>query len=114
MVQASGVGGVPEPIFSMNGAQLVGTEKEDTANRATIAHAILIVFAVLILTPINVVLVGLFKTVKLHVWFSVFVLMFLISGFGLGFAVSGEYNRVSEVCLISISSISQHVHMLGP
>ncbi|KAF2803237.1 CBD9-like protein [Mytilinidion resinicola] len=93
MVQASGAGGVPEPSTVMNGAQLVGAEKEDNGNQATVAHAILIAFAILVMTPINVVLVGLFKTFNLHIWFSVLVMMFIIAGFGLGISISGEYNR---------------------
>ncbi|OCK85265.1 iron reductase domain protein [Lepidopterella palustris CBS 459.81] len=92
MNQATGLGGVPIPSTSMNGARLVGDVVMD-GDKASVTHGILIVFAVLILYPLNVILVGFFKSMKFHVVFSIIIMCFILAGFGVGIYVSGEYNR---------------------
>jgi len=106
MVHATGEGGVPGPSTTMNGTALVGNLVMD-GDKASIIHAILFSFAILIMFPFNVILVGFFKTTKLHVWFSGLIMIFVITGFALGIYVSGEYNRVSNRCKLSFAKLTR-------
>lgn len=92
MVHATGEGGVPGPSTTMDGTALVGGLVMD-GDKASIIHAVLFAFAILIMFPFNVILVGFFKTTKLHVWFSGLIMIFVVTAFALGIYVSGEYNR---------------------
>jgi RsiW-degrading membrane proteinase PrsW (M82 family) len=99
MVQATGDGGVPGPSTAMNGTALVGGLIMD-GDKASILHAVLFAFAILIMFPFNVILVGFFRTTKLHMWFSGLIMVFVVTAFALGIYVSGEYNRVSNLCKV--------------
>ena len=106
MVHATGEGGVPGPSTTMNGTALVGSLVMD-GDKASIIHAILFSFAILIMFPFNVILVGFFKTTKPHVWFSGLIMVFVITAFALGIYVSGEYNRVSNRCKLSFAKLTR-------
>lgn len=93
MQYATGPGGVPLPSAAMAGVTFV--DEVSDGDRASLAHAVLFAVVIFILWPMNVVLVGFFKAIKLHIVFSVFKMLFIIAGFALGIYVSGEYNRVS-------------------
>ena len=105
MVHATGDGGVPGPSTAMNGTELVGGLIMD-GDKASILHAVLFAFAILIMFPLNVILVGFFRTTKLHIWFSGLIMVFVFTAFALGIYVSGEYNRVSNLCKLSFAKLT--------
>jgi hypothetical protein len=95
MVAATGKGGVPAPRTELKGVELQGDMTRDH-DRANLAHAVMGCLAIFLFWPINVVVAGFFKKIKIHIVISVFTMVFLVISYGLGIATSGEYNRVSQ------------------
>lgn len=102
---ANGPGGVPAKSNARNGVEMQGEMTRDH-DRANLAHAIMGCLALFILWPLNLIAVAVFKNIKIHVMFSVIILVFLIVSFALGGVVSGQYNRVS----LSTCEYSNVVH----
>jgi hypothetical protein len=98
MLAATGLGGVPAKSNAPNGVEIRGNMTRDH-DRANHAHAILGCLALLVLWPLNMIFVALFKNIKIHVGFSMVIMVFLIVSFALGGVVSGQYNRVSVFLL---------------
>ena len=96
MVQASGAGGVPEASNTTSGAALAGPLVKD-GDKASTIHGVLMALAALVMIPFDVIIVGLFKWPKLHVFTSSLVLFLVLVAMGLGIYVSTEYNRVGNV-----------------
>ncbi|EOA84535.1 uncharacterized protein SETTUDRAFT_20077 [Exserohilum turcica Et28A] len=92
MLTATGPGGVPASSSAMNGVAIEGSMVRDH-DRANLAHAVFGCLAVLIFWPMNVLAVTLFKNIKIHVVFSVLIMVLLIVSFALGGVISGQYNR---------------------
>jgi hypothetical protein len=97
MVQATGVGGVPANAGAMSGVTLVGGPISD-GDKSSIIHGVLMVFSTLILYPFGVILIGAFKSVRIHAINSCFLLFLALVGLGLGIYVSTEYNRACICC----------------
>ena len=94
MVAATGAGaGVPLPEGQLKGVQAGRLVKDGDAKDR--AHAVVGCVALFVLWPVNVVLAGFFKNIRIHVGFSVGIMGFLVVAFGLGIATSGQYIRVS-------------------
>ncbi|KAL5379846.1 hypothetical protein DPSP01_008128 [Paraphaeosphaeria sporulosa] len=87
----SGDASVPEAEPQLRGAVIQGMKKDRDGK--DLAHAILGCVALFVLWPINVVLAGFFRNIKLHVGASVAILVFLVLSYGLGIATSPQYNR---------------------
>jgi uncharacterized membrane protein len=66
-------------------------------DRANLAHAVIGCLALFILWPLNMLIVCLFKNIKVHVILSVIIMIFLIVSYTLGGITSAEYNRVSSL-----------------
>ena len=103
MVQATGPGGVPVPSNTTSGAALAGSPSVDS-DRASPGHGFIMAFVALILIPLDVIIIGLFKWSKLHIFTSSLTIFLVATAMGLGIYVSTEYNRVrrpfgkSSVC----------------
>jgi hypothetical protein len=95
MVAATGKGEVPPPQASLEGVVLQGGMTRDH-DRANLAHAVMGCLALFVLWPINVILAGFFKKIGIHIGMSIFIVVFLISSYGLGISTSGQFNRVSS------------------
>ena len=59
-------------------------------------HAIASLVALLVLIPLDSVLRLFIKTVKFHIFMYILISILFFLGSGLGFAVSGQFNRVSS------------------
>ncbi|KAF2179372.1 iron reductase domain protein [Zopfia rhizophila CBS 207.26] len=92
MVAATGKGEVPAPSSALSGVEIKGGMTRDH-DRANLAHAVIGCLALFIFWPLNVLLAGFFKKMKLHIGMSVFIMIFLIVAYALGIYTSGEYNR---------------------
>lgn len=95
MVAATGEGAVPANTTASNGVQMVGGMTRDH-DRANLAHAVMGCLALFVFWPLNVIFAGFFRNIKIHVGVSVFIMVFLVSAYGLGISTSSEYNRVSH------------------
>jgi hypothetical protein len=93
MVEATGKGEVPAPSTTLSGVVLRQGPVKDH-HRKSLAHAILGCLALFVLWPLNVLLAGFLRNIRIHVAVSIFILMFLVASFGLGISVSKEFNRV--------------------
>lgn len=62
-------------------------------DRGRITHAILGCIALFIIWPLNMLIVALFKNIRLHITLSVMIMLFLIVAYSLGINTSLEYNR---------------------
>jgi hypothetical protein len=100
MVQASGAGGVPEASNTTSGAALAGSLVKD-GDKASTAHGVLMALVALVMIPFDVIIIGLFKWPRLHVFTSILVLFLVLVAMGLGIYVSTEYNRVGRPPQIS-------------
>lgn len=89
---ATGTGGVPAKTNALQGVKLVGRMTRDH-DRKNLAHAIVGCLALFLIWPLNVIVAGFFKNIKIHVGISVVVLAFLVTSYALGIATSGQYNR---------------------
>lgn len=96
MSTATGAGGVPVKSNALNGVSMVGEMTRDH-DRANLAHAVIGCLALFILWPLNMLIVCLFKNIKIHVILSVIIMIFLIVSYTLGGITSAEYNRVSSL-----------------
>ena len=94
MLAATGPGGVPANSSAPNGVEMQGNMVRDH-DRAKLAHAILGCLALFVFWPLNMMIVAVFKNIKIHVAVSVVIMVFFIVSFALGGIVSGQYNRVS-------------------
>lgn len=84
--------GVPEANPQLRGAVINSLAKD--RDRKDVAHAVLGCIALFVLWPVNVVLAGFFRNIRIHVGVSVGILGFLVVSFALGIATSAQYNRV--------------------
>ncbi|KAF2264199.1 CBD9-like protein [Lojkania enalia] len=91
MVTATGKGGVPAPSKADNGVERKTDMKRDH-DRASLAHAILGCLAIFVFWPLNVILAGFFTRIKIHIGLSIFIVVFLVTSYGLGISTSYEYN----------------------
>jgi hypothetical protein len=96
MVQASGPGGVPEASNTTSGAALAGPLVKD-GDKASTIHGVLMALVALVMIPFDVIIIGLFKWPKLHIFTSSLVLFLVLVAMSLGIYVSTEYNRVGNV-----------------
>ena len=103
MATATGPGGVPAKSNALNGVSMVGDMTRDH-DRANLAHAVIGCLALFLLWPLNVLLVAFFKNIKIHVVFSVLIMIFLLVSYVLGGVTSAQYNRVSYPLPTSICS----------
>jgi MFS superfamily sulfate permease-like transporter len=103
MATATGPGDVPAKSNALNGVSMVGDMTRDH-DRANLAHAVIGCLALFLLWPLNVLLVGFFKNIKIHVVFSVLIMVFLVVSYVLGGITSAQYNRVSHSSPVSTSS----------
>lgn len=93
LVAATGAGAdVPGTETGLRGVALGGMVRD--RNSMDVAHAVLGCVALFVLWPVNVVLAGFFRNIRLHVGLSVCTVVFLVVAYALGIAVSGEYIRV--------------------
>ncbi|KAJ4290283.1 hypothetical protein N0V90_010499 [Kalmusia sp. IMI 367209] len=83
--------GTPQPETQLKGVQLQGIVKDH--DRMNLAHAFMGCIALFVLWPINVILAGFFRNIKIHVGMSIAILVFLIISYALGIATSPSYNR---------------------
>lgn len=95
MLTATGPGGVPQKSSALNGVEIDGEMVRDH-DRANLAHGVLGCLALLIFWPLNVLVTTIFKNIKIHVVFSVLIMIFIIVSYALGGSISGQYNRVSH------------------
>lgn len=93
MVEATGKGGVPAASAALNGVEMKGDIVRDH-DRANLAHAVMGCLALFVLWPLNVLFAGFLRNIRIHVWMSVFILVFLVISYALGISTSAEYNRV--------------------
>lgn len=105
MVEATGKGEVPAPSTALEGVVLKEGPVKDH-HRKSLAHAVLGCLALFVLWPLNVLFAGFLRNIRIHVGVSVFILIFLVTSFGLGISISGEFNRVS---LLMPSFFSEHI-----
>ncbi|RMZ73610.1 integral membrane [Pyrenophora seminiperda CCB06] len=89
MTAARGAGGVPAPSSVANGVG--GVVQVRDHDRRNIAHAVVGGLAVLVLWPVNVLCVAVFKSVRVHVVLSGLIVVFLMVSFVLGGLTSGQY-----------------------
>jgi hypothetical protein len=94
MIVATGTGGVPLKSNASSGVQVQGGMTKDT-NRKTLAHAILGCLGLFVVWPLNVLIAGFLKNIRIHVGFSIALVICLGIVYGLGISTSNQYNRVS-------------------
>ncbi|KAF1838192.1 CBD9-like protein, partial [Decorospora gaudefroyi] len=92
MKTATGPGGVPAKSSASNGIGSAGPMIKDH-NRASRAHAVLGCVALFVLWPLNVLLAGFLKNIKIHIGISAVIMICLIISYVLGGLTSTEYNR---------------------
>lgn len=95
MIQATGPGGVPAASNTTFGAALTGSIVAD-GDKASKAHGFLMALVALVMIPLDVIIIGLFKWVRVHIFTSSLVLFLVLMGMGAGIYVSTEYNRVGR------------------
>lgn len=103
MVAATGTGGVPANNTALRNVILDGKMVRDH-DRANLAHAIIGCLALFIIWPLNVIIAGFFKNIRIHIGFSIAVMAFLIVSYALGISTSAQFNRVRAHPLISSST----------
>jgi hypothetical protein len=95
---ATGRGGVPLKSNASNGVQMQGGLVKD-ADRKTLAHALLGCLVIFVLWPLNVLIAGFMKNIRIHVGFSLTLIICLGVAYGVGIATSNQYNRVGLLTL---------------
>ncbi|KAH6456216.1 hypothetical protein HBI57_128020 [Parastagonospora nodorum] len=95
MVAATGSGGVPEKSNIMKGAELEGNMVRDH-DRANLAHAIIGCIALFVIWPLNVLIAGFFKNIRIHIGVSVVIMAFLVVAYALGISTSSQFNRSKD------------------
>ena len=93
MTAATGRGGVPLKSNASNGVQMQGGLVKDT-DRKTLAHALVGCFVVFVLWPLNVLIAGFMKNIRIHVGCSLALIICLGVAYGVGIATSNQFNRV--------------------
>ncbi|KAJ4359026.1 hypothetical protein N0V95_002562 [Ascochyta clinopodiicola] len=93
MTVATGSGGVPLKSNASNGVQVQGELTKD-ANLKALAHAILGCLVLFVAWPLNVLIAGFLRNIRIHVGFSIAVVICLGVVYGLGIATSNQYNRL--------------------
>lgn len=63
-------------------------------DRKTLAHALVGCFVVFVLWPLNVLIAGFMKNIRIHVGCSLALIICLGVAYGVGIATSNQYNRV--------------------
>lgn len=94
MTVATGMGSVPLKSNASNGVQELGDMTKDI-DRKTLAHAILGCLVLFAVWPLNVLIAGFLKNMRIHIGFSIAVVLSLAVVYGLGISTSNQYNRVS-------------------
>jgi hypothetical protein len=104
MVHATGdISGPPVFDFTGDSSQFQGgtdLPQDDKTNDRDVfshAHAFLSVFAVLIVLPVGIIFIGVFKSKKWHMINSILFLLLLVSGFALGIVDSKRYNDTKDM-----------------
>ncbi|CAI6341124.1 unnamed protein product [Periconia digitata] len=92
MREAVGTPGVPAPSTRSSGVSSESPLVKDH-DRKTLAHAIIGCLAIFVLWPINIILAGFLRNIKIHIGFSIGIMVFIIVSYALGIAASGQYNR---------------------
>ena len=93
MTAATGRGGVPLRSNASNDVQIQGGLIKDT-DRKSLAHALLGCLVILLLWPLNVLIAGFMKNIRIHVGCSLLLIVALGVVYGVGIATSNQYNRV--------------------
>ena len=94
MTAATGTGGVPLKSNASNGVQVLGGMTKDT-DRKRLAHVILGCLVLFVVWPLNVLIAGFLKNIRVHVGFSIAIVVGLSIAYGFGISTSNQYNRVS-------------------
>jgi len=94
MVGATGSGAIPEKSNVMKGVELQGEMVRDH-DRVNLAHAIIGCIALFIIWPLNVLIAGFFKNIRIHIGVTVVIMSFLVVAYALGISTSSQFNRVS-------------------
>jgi hypothetical protein len=94
MTAATGTGGVPLKSSANAGVQEEGGMTKDT-DRKTLAHAVLGCLVLFVVWPLNVLIAGFLRNIRIHVGFSIAMVLSLGVAYGLGISTSNQYNRVS-------------------
>lgn len=94
LTAATGTGGVPLKSSANAGVQQEGGMTKDT-DRKTLAHAILGCLVLFVVWPLNVLIAGFMRNIRVHVGFSITMVLSLGVALGLGISTSNQYNRVS-------------------
>lgn len=94
MTAATGTGGIPLKSNASSGVEELGAMTKDM-DRKTLAHAISGCIVLFVVWPLNVLIAGFMKNVRIHVGFSMAVVLALGVVYGLGISTSNQYNRVS-------------------
>lgn len=105
MTAATGTGGVPLKSSASSGVQVQGSTTKDT-NRKNLAHAILGCVVLFVMWPLNVLIASFLKNIRIHIGFSIAVVVCLGVAYGLGISTSNQYNRVCPPCSPSKISTS--------
>ncbi|KAL6710516.1 hypothetical protein ACN47E_008564 [Coniothyrium glycines] len=92
MLSATGMGGVPAQSSAPNGVSMSGGMTRD-GDRARLAHAIVGCVALFVIWPLNILLAGFFRNIKIHVCVSALIMVFLIIAYALGISTSAQFNR---------------------
>ncbi|KAJ4374771.1 hypothetical protein N0V83_001847 [Neocucurbitaria cava] len=92
MVAATGTGRVPSQSSAISGVTMVGEMVKDH-DRASFAHAVVGCLALFVVWPLNVLVAGFFKNIKIHVGVSVLVMALLIVAYALGGVASAQFIR---------------------
>jgi hypothetical protein len=93
MVAATGASGVPEKSNAMIGVKMEGRMARDH-DRANVAHAIIGCLALFVIWPLNVLVAGFLKNIRIHIGVSIVIMLFLVIAYALGISTSAQFNRV--------------------
>ncbi|KAH9869539.1 hypothetical protein IAQ61_006746 [Plenodomus lingam] len=92
MLAATGTGGVPAQSKAQNGVAVTrGMTRDSDAKK--LAHAVVGCVALFVLWPLNLIVAGFFKNIRIHRGVSVLILVCLTIAYALGIATSAQYNR---------------------
>lgn len=103
MTAATGTGGVPLKSSANAGVQEKDGMVKDS-DRKTLAHAILGCLILFVVWPLNVLIAGFLRDIRIHVGFSVVMVLSFGVAYGLGISTSNQYNRVST-CVLHLEAI---------
>lgn len=95
MTAATGTGGVPVKSSASSGVQIQGDMMKN-ADRKNLAHAVLGCLVLFAVWPLNIIMAGFLRNIRIHVAFSIAMVVCLGIAYGLGISASNQYNRVSQ------------------